>query len=155
MFKIILTAMDSNARVKPYTEELNNGELFKTKEDAEIYMFLAMNDELSDLNQPDENNTPHTGVFIADLNGEHDAIIRLWDGDDYWDVSYYDIVEVSDLKPESSEEHFDLRDLVADEVEHRNLNNEVINKAVQYIKNDDRLLQMLDSIAEEAINSCI
>ena len=58
-------------------------------------MLRVMNDELSLLNEPDENNTPHTAVFIADLDGEHDAIIRLWDGDDYRDVSYYDIYEVS------------------------------------------------------------
>lgn len=95
MFKIILTAMDSNANVEPYTEELGNGKLFETHDKAEIYMLYTMNDELSELNQPDAYNTPHTRVFIADLDGEHDAIIRLWDGEDYWDITYYDIVEVS------------------------------------------------------------
>ena len=42
---------------------------------------------------PDADNTPHTSVFIADLNGEHDATVRMWDGDDYWDVTHYDIME--------------------------------------------------------------
>lgn len=93
MYKIVLTAMDANVNVEPYEEVLGNGRLFYTREGAEIYMLHAMNDELSSLNQPDENNTPHTRVFIADLDGEHDAIIRMWDGDDYWDVSYYDIVK--------------------------------------------------------------
>ena len=94
MFKIILIAMDSNANIKPYTEEVLDGRLFETREKAEINMLHVMNDELSELNQPDAYNTPPTRVFVADLDGEHDAIIRLWDGDDYWDVSYYDIVEV-------------------------------------------------------------
>ena len=93
MYRIVLTAMDSDPKIEPYVEKV--GELFKTYEQTEIYMLRVMNDELSLLNEPDENNTPHTAVFIADLDGEHDAIIRLWDGDDYRDVSYYDIYEVS------------------------------------------------------------
>ena len=92
MFKIVLTAMDANANVAPYTEEI--GARFRFHDEAEIHMLRAMNDELSNLNRPDAYNTPHTRVFIADLDGEHDAIIRLWDGEDYWDVSYYDIEEV-------------------------------------------------------------
>ena len=93
MYRIVLTAMNSDPKIEPYVETV--GELFKTYEQTEIYMLRVMNDELSLLNEPDENNTPHTAVFIADLDGEHDAIIRLWDGDDYRDVSYYDIYEVS------------------------------------------------------------
>lgn len=93
MYRIVLTAMDSDIKIDPYVEKV--GELFKTYEQTEICMLRVMNDELSLLNEPDENNTPHTAVFIADLDGEHDAIIRLWDGDDYRDVSYYDIYEVS------------------------------------------------------------
>lgn len=95
MFKIVLTAMDSNANVKPYAEEI--GMTFETHDKAEIYMLHTMNEELSELNEPDAYNTPHTRVFIADLDGEHDAIIRLWDGDDYWDVTYYDIVEIKEV----------------------------------------------------------
>ena len=91
-YKIILTAMDYNPEIKPYEEEIGKDITFTTREQAEIYMLYSMNDELSSLNEPDVNNTPHTRVFIADLDGEHDAIIRMWDGDDYWDVSYYDIV---------------------------------------------------------------
>ena len=92
MYKIILTCMDANAAIEPYEEEIK--QLFKNRDEAEIYMLHTVNDEVSNLNQPDANNTPHTEVFIADLNGEHDAIVRLWDGEDYWDVTYYDIVEV-------------------------------------------------------------
>ena len=93
-FKIVLTAMDSNANVEPYTEEFDVR--FESRKEAEIWMLHTMNDELSNLNEPDVDNTPHTRVFIADLNGEHDAIIRLWDGEDYFDVTYYDIVEVAE-----------------------------------------------------------
>ena len=93
MYKVVLTAMDANANEEPYKEVLNDGNSFDTKENAEIYMLRAMIEEVSDLNQPDAYNTPHTKVFIADLDGDHDAIVRLWDGEDYWDVSYYDIEE--------------------------------------------------------------
>lgn len=91
MYKIILTCFDSNIKVEPYKEEIE--QKFNTREEAEIFMLHEMNDELSCLNEPDENNTPHTRVFIADLDGEHDAIIRMWDGEDYRDVTYYDIEE--------------------------------------------------------------
>lgn len=93
-FKIVLTAMDSNTSEEPYTEEIEG--VFDSRVEAEVHMLHTMNEELSSLNEPDAYNTPHTRVFIADLDGEHDAIIRLWDGDDYWDVTYYDIVEISE-----------------------------------------------------------
>lgn len=51
-------------------------------------------------------------------------------------------------------ENLDLRDLVSDEVEYKELDKSVIDKAVRYIKDNDRLMQMLDLIVEEAINSC-
>lgn len=95
MYRVILTAKDANANVKPYKEVLNEGNHFTTRERAEIYMLQTMIEEVSELNRPDTYNTPHTRVFIADLDGDHDAIVRLWDGDDYWDVSYYDIEEVT------------------------------------------------------------
>lgn len=66
---------------------------FASKCEAESEMLYAVIDELNSLNAPDENNTPHTRVFLADLDGDHDAIIRMWDGDDYMNVTVYDIVE--------------------------------------------------------------
>ena len=51
-------------------------------------------------------------------------------------------------------EFLDLRDLIADEVEYKELNESVIDKAIRHIKDNDRLMQMLDLIVEEAINSC-
>lgn len=95
MYRIVLTCFDSNIKAESYKEEIEQE--FNSREDAEIFMLRSMNDELSTLNQPDENNVPHTRVFIADLDGEHDAIVRMWDGNDYWDVTYYDI-EGDELK---------------------------------------------------------
>ena len=51
-------------------------------------------------------------------------------------------------------EHLDLRDLVEDEVEHKELDEATIDKAIRYIKDNERLLQMLDLIVEEAISCC-
>lgn len=94
MYKVVLTAVDENAGVETYKEELFDGHLFASKDSAEVQMLRAMNEELSDLNQPDAYNTPRTQVYIADLNGGHSAIIRLWDGDQSWDITYYDIERV-------------------------------------------------------------
>lgn len=51
-------------------------------------------------------------------------------------------------------ESLDLRDLVADEVEYKELDEAMIDKAIRYIKDNDRLMQMLDLIVAEAISSC-
>ena len=51
-------------------------------------------------------------------------------------------------------EHFDLRDLIEDEVEYKEIDETVIDEAIRYVKNNDRLLQMLDLIVEEAISCC-
>jgi len=51
-------------------------------------------------------------------------------------------------------ESLDLRDMVADEVEYKNLDQSVIDKAVRYIRDSNRLMQMLDMVVEEAISRC-
>ena len=51
-------------------------------------------------------------------------------------------------------ESFDLRDLIEDEVEHNGLDDAVVDKAIRYIKDNERLLQMLDLIVSEAIDCC-
>ena len=55
---------------------------------------------------------------------------------------------------EDEMESFDLRDLVEDEVEHNNLDKAIVDKAIRYIKDNERLLQMLDLIVAEAISCC-
>lgn len=70
-------------------------------------------------------------------------------------LAWYEIEESDNkITADSVSETFDLRDLISDEVQYKNLDEEFVNKAVQYIKNNDRLLQMLDAIVEEAINNC-
>lgn len=51
-------------------------------------------------------------------------------------------------------EYLDLRDLVADEVEHKGLGEDVVDKAIRYIRDSDRLMQLLDLVVEEAISAC-
>ncbi len=51
-------------------------------------------------------------------------------------------------------ESLDLRDLIEDEVEYKELDESVIDKAIRYIKDNDRLMQMLDLIVAEAISCC-
>lgn len=53
-----------------------------------------------------------------------------------------------------TEESLDIRDLIQDEVEYRKIDASVIDKAIRYIKNSDRLLQLLDLVVDKAISSC-
>lgn len=50
-------------------------------------------------------------------------------------------------------ESFDLRDMVADEVEYRKLDPVVIDKAVLYIKNRSKLLEVLDYVVDEGVRA--
>ena len=49
-------------------------------------------------------------------------------------------------------ENLDLRDLVADEVEYRGLDESVIDKAIGDIKRSNRLMQLLDLVVNEALS---
>lgn len=51
------------------------------------------------------------------------------------------------------EEHFDLADMTADEIAYRNLPKETADKAIRYIRESSRLLEMLDLIISEAIDA--
>lgn len=51
-------------------------------------------------------------------------------------------------------ECLDLRDLVADEVEYKGLGEGVIDKTIRYIRDSDRLMQLLDLVVGEAISAC-
>lgn len=48
----------------------------------------------------------------------------------------------------------DLRDMVLDELKYRKLDASAATEAIQYIKNSDRLLQLLDLVVDEAISHC-
>ena len=55
-----------------------------------------------------------------------------------------------------NEEHLDLRDMVEDEVEYRDIDNEeLIDKAIRYIRDSDYLMQLLDLVVNEAIDHFI
>ena len=96
MYKIILTSFNPDKNIEPTV--VRYGPIFKTEESAKLFMLYSVNDCLSELNTPGENSTPVRGVFIADLNGEHDAIIRLWEGQDYRIVMHFDIEEIQKPK---------------------------------------------------------
>lgn len=51
------------------------------------------------------------------------------------------------------EEHFDLADMMADEIAYRNFPKETADKAIRYIRESSRLLEMLDLIISEAIDA--
>lgn len=48
-------------------------------------------------------------------------------------------------------ETFDLRDMVADEVEYQKLDPSIVDKVVLYIKNRSKLLELLDYVVNEGI----
>lgn len=50
-------------------------------------------------------------------------------------------------------ESFDLRGMIADEVEYLGLDGRVTDAAVRYIHNTSRLLERLDEIVADAINA--
>ena len=50
-------------------------------------------------------------------------------------------------------EPFDLRGMIADEVEYRGLDESVTDAAVRYIRNTSRLLERLDEIVADAIDA--
>lgn len=54
----------------------------------------------------------------------------------------------------AEEESLDLRYMIENEVEHKALDARVTDEAVRYIKNSDRLMEMLDYIVETAISAC-
>lgn len=51
-------------------------------------------------------------------------------------------------------EYLDLRYMVADEIEYKGLDKEVVDRAMRYIKDSDRLMQLLDLVVAEGISHC-
>lgn len=51
-------------------------------------------------------------------------------------------------------ESLDLRDMVEDEVKYQSLDEAIIDKAIRYIRESDRLMQLLDLVVSEAISAC-
>lgn len=57
------------------------------------------------------------------------------------------------MENNKKEEHLDLRELVEDEVEYKKLDPDTTNKALRYIRESDRLMQLLDLVVSEAISA--
>ena len=49
----------------------------------------------------------------------------------------------------------DLRDMVEDEVAHKDFEAQVVDKAIRYIRDSERWIQLLDLVVEETINDSL
>ena len=49
----------------------------------------------------------------------------------------------------------DLRDMVEDEVAHKDFEAQVVDKAIRYIRDSERWIQLLDLVVEETINASL
>ena len=96
-YRIVLTCWDKGVP-KPYADYV--GEMFDSKEAAFSALRHCVKDELEGLNDREYDDVDvieypaETDDFRADFDGDNDAIIRFWDGDDYWPVTAYNIYEV-------------------------------------------------------------
>lgn len=99
-YKVVRTCFKAppNHHNAPTTEEFHRP--YDTREEAMIALLSAVIEDTTELNTPsEETNQMWNKEFLADLNGDHVAIIRLWDGSDYLDVAYYDIIRVDTALP--------------------------------------------------------
>lgn len=96
MYRIVLTCWDRGEE-KPYSDCVSG--FFDTEEKARTVLRGCVKDELETLNEReltdyDVEYPPAVDDFKADFDGDNDAIIRFWDGDDYWSVTAYNIHKV-------------------------------------------------------------
>lgn len=99
-YKVVRTCFKAppNHHNAPTTEEFPHP--YDTREEAMIALLTAVIEDTTELNTPSEEaGQMWNKEFLADLNGDHVAIIRLWDGSDYLDVAYYDIIRVDTELP--------------------------------------------------------
>lgn len=100
-YKVVRTFFEAppNHHNAPTTEEFPRP--YDTREGAMIALLSAVIEDTTELNTPSEEAAGQmwNKEFLADLIGDHVAIIRLWDGSDYWDVAYYDIIRVDTELP--------------------------------------------------------
>lgn len=109
LFRVVLTCWDFN-EPEPYTEGLGIVplSLFEKKDEAVAAIEPCVKDELETLNGLKSNNprakepiedsegniVGYDYPFRSDEDEEHDSIIRFWDGDDYRNVTVYDVYEL-------------------------------------------------------------
>lgn len=68
-----------------------------------------------------------------------------------WPLRDADSVSCS---PQAEGESLDLRNMVLDELEYKGLDKSLADSALCYVKNSDRLMQLLDMVVDEAIAHC-
>lgn len=104
MYRIVLTCWDKDVP-NPYADFVS--EMFDTEEKALAVIRSCVKDELESLNDREYDDVDvieypsETDAFKADFDGDNDAIIRLWDGDDYWPVTAYNVHKVAPIDDRS------------------------------------------------------
>ena len=104
MYRIVLTCWDHKTK-GPYADCAKPN--FDSEELARTALRLCVKEELETLNEREMEDIDieypsEIDAFKADFDGdEFDAIIRLWDGDDYWPVTGYNIEKVEVLSERS------------------------------------------------------
>lgn len=97
MYRIVLTCWDGKG-APAYADSV--ADLFASEDAAKEAMRSCVRDELEalngrDINVEDIEYSLACDNYKADFDGdEFDAIIRFWEGDDYWPVTGYNIHEV-------------------------------------------------------------
>lgn len=95
-YRIVLTCWDKGEPA-PYADFISK--MFDTEEEARGAIRDCVRDELKMLNDREIEDVDiecpsEIDDFKADFDGDNDAIIRFWDGDDYWPVTAYNIYKV-------------------------------------------------------------
>lgn len=104
MYRIVLTCWDKG-ELEPYADCVT--QMFDTEEEARATIRSCVKDELEGLNDSEYDDVDmieypvEHDAFKADFDGDNDAIIRFWDGDDYWPVTAYNIHKVEPISDHS------------------------------------------------------
>lgn len=109
MYRVVLTCWDPGEHM-PYPDDFSGVELslFESEHAAREAIEKAVKDELTTLNwldsdeprekepieDSDGNIIGFDYPFRGDEDGDHVNIVRFWDGDDYQEVTAYDIHEL-------------------------------------------------------------
>ena len=97
LYRIVMSCWDRGER-EPYNDFVIT--LYETADAARLALRACVKEELETLNERDFDDVDieypsEVDDFKADFDGdEFDAIIRYWEGEDYWPVTGYKIYEV-------------------------------------------------------------
>ncbi len=105
MFRVVLTCWDYKVHNKPYVDCVSV--LYPTRREASDAVSKCVKEELEALNDGrslipvtdcDGNIVCYDYDFRADENSDHENCIHFCDGDDYQEVTYYDIFPVQFMR---------------------------------------------------------